>query len=245
IIQALTTKLSSNEDSDWAEAMDAQLLRTITAALQARGTKCTFKEADALDNDPMKRALALANQGLSEVLTHLQVEIPQGYAVKGVKLKTGTQRTFYKTIKARKPIPQCMKTTIMLDITRHAAWNLSRSTPTDSQIWLSVRHKEITRTTRDFLWKCLHQAYKVGSHWRNIPNYEHYAICPHYQVDETMEHILLECNAPGREVLWNLAQELWEKGGCAWPEMDYSNFSAQFVVKNVVGFSDIFQRKKA
>ncbi|KAJ7725397.1 hypothetical protein B0H16DRAFT_1332721, partial [Mycena metata] len=223
-IQALITKLSSYADGDWVEVEDGHLLRAITAALRGRGTKCTFKEAGISNCDSMAMALALSREGLNEEIpTHLQVDIPRGYVMKGMKLKTGSQRTFYRAVKAMKPKPQHMKTTIMLDITRHAAWNLSGATPTDGQIWRSIRHQDITRTTRDFLWRCLHQAYKVGEHWRNIPTYEHYANC---QVDEPMEHILLECDAPGREVLWNLAQELWEKKGYAWPEMNYGSVFA-------------------
>ncbi|KAJ7691524.1 ribonuclease H-like protein, partial [Mycena metata] len=227
IIQALTTNLSLLEDSDWAEAKDSQLLRVITALLRAKGTKCTFKEAGAEDSDPMKRAQELAMQGLTELIaTPMQMDIPSYYHLKGMKLKNGTQRSFYKAIRTRRPKPQRLKTTVMLDITRHAAWGLSGSTPTDSQIWLSIRHQDITRTTRDFLWRCLHQAYKIGDHWRGIPNYDHYATCRHCQIDESMEHILLECDAPGREELWNLAQELWEMKGYAWPELSYGHVFA-------------------
>ncbi|KAJ7029461.1 hypothetical protein C8F04DRAFT_1211945 [Mycena alexandri] len=41
-----------------------------------------------------------------------------------------------------------------------------------------------------------------------------------------MEHILLECDAPGQEVLWKLTQELWEMKGYAWPEISYGHIFA-------------------
>ncbi|KAJ7027464.1 ribonuclease H-like protein, partial [Mycena alexandri] len=227
IISTLTTNLASCEDNGWADTEDRQLLKTITAALRGRGTRCTFREASEEDTANMHQALGLATQGLDEgEPTVLITEIPPSHDLKGIKLKGGSQHTFYSAIKATSPKPERLKTTVMLDITRHAARILSGNTPTDSQIWMSLRHPDITRTTRDFMWKCLHQAYKVGDYWRNIPNYEHYAKCPHCQVDESMEHILLECDTPGREKLWNLTQELWELKGYAWPEMDLGRIFA-------------------
>jgi ribonuclease HI len=88
-------------------------------------------------------------------------------------------------------------------------------------MWRSVQDRDITRTTREFMWKCLHQAYKCGEYWKNIPTFEHWGICQTCQVDETLEHILLECTAPGREAIWKLAQELWERKGQAWPVLRY------------------------
>ncbi|KAJ7716486.1 hypothetical protein DFH07DRAFT_762425, partial [Mycena maculata] len=95
-------------------------------------------------------------------------------------------------------------------------------------------------STRDFMWRCLHQAYKIGGYWRNIPTYEHYAVCQHCNVDESMEHVLLECSAPGQEVLWRLAQKLWEMKGYQWPEMNLGRIFACSLadVKNEDGKSD-------
>ncbi|KAJ7429747.1 hypothetical protein B0H11DRAFT_2211913 [Mycena galericulata] len=104
-----------------------------------------------------------------------------------------------------------VKTRIMLDITRYAVKEQSGKTPSDEEIWKSIRNKDITRTIRDFYWRCLHQSYKCGTYWLNLPTYEHRAKCPTCQVDETMEHILVECSAPGRELVWSLCRELWEK----------------------------------
>jgi hypothetical protein len=59
----------------------------------------------------------------------------------------------------------------MLEMTCFAVQDLNRTTPSDADIWLSIRDKDITNTIRDFLWKCLHQGYKYGTHWRNIPSY--------------------------------------------------------------------------
>ncbi|KAJ7806860.1 hypothetical protein B0H14DRAFT_3091353 [Mycena olivaceomarginata] len=87
----------------------------------------------------------------------------------------------------------------MLEMTHFTVQDLNGTIPSDADIWISIRDKDIINTIWGFLWKCCHQGYKGGTHWRNIP------------VDDAMEHILLECNAPGQAVTWNLCKELWLK----------------------------------
>ncbi|KAJ7923686.1 hypothetical protein B0H13DRAFT_2400978 [Mycena leptocephala] len=82
--------------------------------------------------------------------------------------------------------------------------------PTDEDIWKSIRHKDIDRKIRNFLWKAMHQTFKCGGYWRNIPNYEQWAVCPVCNVDDSLEHALLECTAPGQEIIWELCKRLWE-----------------------------------
>ncbi|KAJ7825960.1 hypothetical protein B0H14DRAFT_2818590 [Mycena olivaceomarginata] len=102
---------------------------------------------------------------------------------------------------------------IMLDRTRYVVVQLSGRTPTDSEIWQAI-HKDITRTTRVFCWRTIHQAYKIGEYWRNKPAFEHY------------EHSLVECDAPGREQLWNLAKSLWDRKGHEWPDVSIRSILA-------------------
>ncbi|KAJ7029312.1 hypothetical protein C8F04DRAFT_1211952 [Mycena alexandri] len=89
-------------------------------------------------------------------------------------------------------------------MTRYAVQTQSGKTPSDEDIWMSIRHKDLDRRVRNFLWKCVHQTYKCGSYWRNIPDYEHLAVCPTCNVDDNIKHALLECNSPGQELIWKL-----------------------------------------
>ena len=61
------------------------------------------------------------------------------------------------------------------------------------------------------MWKCFHEAFKIGRFWENINNYEHRGTCTHCGTEELMEHILTECDAPSRTQIWSLANELWSK----------------------------------
>jgi hypothetical protein len=44
--------------------------------------------------------------------------------------------------------------------------------------------------------------------WHNIANFEDRGICPHGETEKSMEHILTECDTPGRVIIWALANEL-------------------------------------
>ncbi|KAJ7740169.1 hypothetical protein B0H14DRAFT_3609685 [Mycena olivaceomarginata] len=146
-----------------------------------------------------------------------------------MKLAKGSQRTFYRAIKARRRAPERMKTKIMLDITRHAAAILAGKTPKDSEIWQSLT-TEMSRGPQEL------SSYKIGEYWRNIPNYEHFAPCYYCRVDDSIEHTLVECEAPGQEQLWKLAQKLWEMKGYQWPEISLGRILA-------CGFADIDDAK--
>jgi len=56
----------------------------------------------------------------------------------------------------------------------------------------------------------MHNAYKVGKFWNNVPGHEQRGQCPTCNTEESIEHILLECDAPGRRQIWKLANKLWK-----------------------------------
>ncbi|KAJ7508391.1 hypothetical protein B0H11DRAFT_1692858, partial [Mycena galericulata] len=219
LVRKLTIDVPSLESSGWTGDRDKTLISTIVAALRVRGTRSTFCETGA-DGDAGKIqfAIELAKNAISDYppentidADDLRTEVPRRYQVQGVSMANTSQATFYHAIRETRPRVDRVKTRIMLDITRYAVKEQSGKTPSDEEIWKSIRNKDITRTIRDFYWRCLHQSYKCGTYWLNLPTYEHRAKCPTCQVDETMEHILVECSAPGRELVWSLCRELWEK----------------------------------
>ena len=92
--------------------------------------------------------------------------------------------------------------------------------PTDIAIWLFIRNKDITRTIRVFLWKVLHHAHKCGNYWLQIPYFGHHSKCHKCGVEDSMSHILTECDAPGQKEIWNLVKELWLSKNNLWPKVD-------------------------
>ena len=73
-----------------------------------------------------------------------------------------------------------------------------------------TRHKDLTRKTRDFLWKSTQNAYKIGSHWNPIEGFKQGGICPLCKEQEDMSHILTECTARLKTLAWELANEVWK-----------------------------------
>jgi len=64
--------------------------------------------------------------------------------------------------------------------------------PTSENVWKSFKHRDLTKKTREFLWKSTHDAFKIGNFWSGIETLEHRGVCPHCEVEELMEHILTD-----------------------------------------------------
>ena len=83
--------------------------------------------------------------------------------------------------------------------------------PPDEAIWRSVRHRDITKKVRDFLWKHMHGIFKLGSFWNHIPELEDRAVCPLCEETETFQHIVENCKSSERTVVWKATNELWRR----------------------------------
>ncbi|KAJ7161859.1 hypothetical protein C8R43DRAFT_866614, partial [Mycena crocata] len=94
---------------------------------------------------------------------------------------------------------------------REAAEGRDGEIPVAQQIWKSMKHKDISKSIRYFLWMLLHggYSYKVGPHWEKIPGHEDKATCARCGVTESMGHILTRCVLPGQEEIWKLASKIW------------------------------------
>ncbi|TFK80201.1 hypothetical protein K466DRAFT_578992 [Polyporus arcularius HHB13444] len=91
----------------------------------------------------------------------------------------------------------------------------------EGQLWKSIRSTDISRKARVFLWKSIHDAYGIGGYWDHINGYAQRATCSVCGCQETMEYILLVCDAPGREIIWQLATSLLRRAGITLPPLRY------------------------
>ncbi|KAF8191032.1 hypothetical protein K438DRAFT_1591761, partial [Mycena galopus ATCC 62051] len=100
---------------------------------------------------------------------------------------------------------------------------ISNYSPSDKAIWKSLRSPDIQRTTRNFLWKCVHNIYRVGDFWKHINNLEIFGLCTYCKIDETLEHIMLDCDAPGQRLIWALCARLWghKYSFSSWPRLNW------------------------
>lgn len=121
------------------------------------------------------------------------------------------QAKLYKGILANKNKKKRSKTETQLEITRGAIHHENKNPPTDERIWTSLQSKDISRQIRTFLWKNLHDAYKVGQFWITVPNHEHKSRCPQCHTIESMDHILTDCDISGQKQIWRLVAKIWRK----------------------------------
>jgi hypothetical protein len=127
----------------------------------------------------------------------------------GVLLSQGSQRSFTKIIRSLRPKPHRNSTFINLYRIRCAVEEISMYSPSDETIWRSVRSVTLQRLTREFLWKCIHNTFRVGDFYSHIDILEIRGRCHACEVPDTLEHIALECDAHGQQLVWNLTQQLW------------------------------------
>ncbi|KAJ7218405.1 hypothetical protein GGX14DRAFT_356916 [Mycena pura] len=90
---------------------------------------------------------------------------------------------------------------------------------TPDQIWHTVNNLDFSRPVREFLWKSLHDAHRIGSYWKHIPECGDREYCETCGVPEDLAHVLLECTAPGQKEVWVATEELWRKKASHWPAL--------------------------
>jgi hypothetical protein len=84
-------------------------------------------------------------------------------------------------------------------------------------LWLSTRRKDTDPKLKVFMWRCFHEAFKVGDYWDAMKEpYKDYGTCKHCDCVESMNHILSRCEARGQELIWSQARTLWEKRSDLW-----------------------------
>ncbi|KAJ7144037.1 hypothetical protein C8R44DRAFT_601694, partial [Mycena epipterygia] len=104
-------------------------------------------------------------------------------------------------------------------LVRKATYDTFDRRVSEAEIWASFRVKDFLPRTAQFLWKNMHNAHRVGKYWTHIPECEDRAICSSCGVLEDIEHILVECECPGREKIWGAAKSLWLEKEPQWPEV--------------------------
>jgi hypothetical protein len=120
------------------------------------------------------------------------------------------QADMYRCIMERKRCGTTRRSTAaMLDQTRAALKKGTGTTPSNEDIWKSIRHRDFSRAQRTFKWKVMHGAYKIGEYWNKISNYKERVTCPICRVEESIEHILLACDVPARKAIKKAEKELW------------------------------------
>jgi hypothetical protein len=101
---------------------------------------------------------------------------------------------------------------------RHAVKEVNGIFPSERDVWRSIRDSDIPTEKRGFIYKNIHDAYRIGDYWDRMENHQHKARCFLCGGIENMEHILTECeNSKVSKTIWEEAKKLWNIQEESWP----------------------------
>jgi len=174
VVSGLTTNLEKWEDQGWMYSKHAALFKAITAWMRHRSNTTQLiwvKGHSGIRGN--EEADKLAGEGaLKDQTDHdMPSDAPVNTVPSGAKLSALSQKDFYKAIKRRKCPPPRQGTTTNLGRIQACAESYYGVAPPIESIWKSTRHKDLTKKSREFLWKCIHDAFKIGKFWSKIANY--------------------------------------------------------------------------
>ncbi|KAH9831666.1 uncharacterized protein C8Q71DRAFT_715060 [Rhodofomes roseus] len=223
----LCNELDRWEGVDWRGISNREAWKAITNVLRQRCAVTTFRKANSKTEwDLMERGRSVATQltriGTLHIITPLT---DPRFNLSGVKILDLSQRLAYRIIRSKKAIYR-KATQRNLDSIIETLRRCDRHETSAQEIWISLKSKDLRKNVADFLWKCVHNAHRCGTFWKNIQGYEDRVECTYCGVPETMKHIMTECQAPGRDVIWDLAGTLWNKKQAEWTRPSYEEIIA-------------------
>ncbi|KAH9830960.1 uncharacterized protein C8Q71DRAFT_883238 [Rhodofomes roseus] len=218
LCDTLCRDLTKWEGIDWLGVRNRLALRDLVNVLRQRCAYTSFHKADnktdrnIIDEGRRLTTRLMQDGGAREV----PLRIDPTLNISGAKLSLITQRIAYRLIRTRLDTAERRRTvstvTSVIATLNSQLKELTRA----EDLWTSLRNPDFRLQISDFLWKCMHDAFRVGRFWRNIPRYEDRAKCQYCDTVDSMSHILVGCDAPGQSELWTMAGRLWAKKHAIW-----------------------------
>ncbi|OJT03797.1 Transposon TX1 uncharacterized 149 kDa protein, partial [Trametes pubescens] len=225
VMEALTKFRSTHEDTGYILQRNAKLTKATVAALRARKAHTMFRWVKGhAGHEGNEGADKLAGEAAGRATGEdINTQIPAHLTVSGAKLSAVTQKIAYRAIceyKNKRSTPRRSTERTMQRIMEEFERTTGVQT-TDQEVWMSLRKPHVSRECRQFLWKTVHDAFMVGSHWlkpRMAPQLQERAVCKICRELDSMEHILMKCKAVGRGQIWSLVKKTWERTKMKWYE---------------------------
>ncbi|RDX52284.1 hypothetical protein OH76DRAFT_1345381 [Lentinus brumalis] len=222
-MDGLTIHATDWERKGWLGIANSELLRDVLARLRSRSAPTTFrwvKGHTGLTGNEGADNLAKAGVELAPTLLR---DPPVEFLRDGAALSHITQKLAYRGVRMWCPKTAKPRAATVRMIARviDSITHTYGVTITQRTLWNAIRHKDVSRTMRDFWWKALHDALRVGTYWEHIPGYEQRAVCQVCGMVDSLEHILLECDAPGQKTVWELTNHMLQAKGIPTPQWSF------------------------
>ncbi|RDX43886.1 hypothetical protein OH76DRAFT_1543714, partial [Lentinus brumalis] len=207
VINGLTRSLRGWEAKGWIGVANSVAIKDAVARLRARSAVTTLQwvkgHSGSVGNDAAD-ALAKTGAAASPESAASLPDAPTEYLMEGAQLSFLTQKLAYQGIRLAAKATARPATTAILARVQATLLHEMGSHPTAPRLWKSIRRQDVARKQRDFLWKALHRAQRVGPYWNHIPGYEQRSRCTHCGEEESMEHILVDCTVSPVTTVWEL-----------------------------------------
>ncbi|KAL1705201.1 hypothetical protein EV121DRAFT_204012 [Schizophyllum commune] len=220
IARALTDNLKKLEDDGWLDFPNRKLMMTLVAKLRRRPGRTAVRVA-AKGEDGADKARGAAREAARRSAYDAIPLWLDPNEVRGAKLKTLTQRKAYREILSEKRPEVRKQTQPQLKKVRLAAKRMNKWTPDDTKIWRAMQSKDHRKKVKQFKYRVMHDSIRCGKYWNHVPECGQRAICAHCstesrEVIESAQHILTECEAPGRETVWKTIKDICKRRNIPW-----------------------------
>lgn len=146
----------------------------------------------------------------------------QLWTVSRARLHTLNQSQLYHHLNKMSPTPYQRSTTVNMAKAQHAIAEYNNHFPEPQVLWKAIWPPTFRCKHKDFLWKSMHDVYKIGDFWLHTQFTEcaYCPQCPNFM--ESMEHILTDCTDGPQSVAWGQAKKLWtQKTNIRWPAVSF------------------------
>ncbi|KAF5357593.1 hypothetical protein D9758_007475 [Tetrapyrgos nigripes] len=171
VLNLLTRDMKQHEDEGYTTTANPDLVQSTVASFRARTTLTHLKWVKGhAGNARNEGADTLAKLALDKHRpSYINTTPMPTLQVHGAKLKSMTQALAYQAILQRKSNDGATdrpRTKTNISFVKACINQKFEYIPTDAAFWASIRHKDLNKKTRYFLWMAAHDAYMIGSHWQ-------------------------------------------------------------------------------